>query len=321
MNRPASILFLSFVIHGSDVANSFSPALSSRLVPLPHCQGRRHQRQMSQLVLLSMPGAPSSQSYLSLSMPDVSYPSDYDADALESDVKKVFVDTDGDDAAIRDELKRELILLASVTNRGMCASTEENNLVVDLVSQLEALNPTVDPALNSQGDWELCYSSTQSFRSSPFFLTIRAFLGDDNKAMADTAFTIHDRATTASRVGKVRQSLNKKNNELVSEYDLSVGVIPGLPFRVKGTVVTTAELIAIAPETWEMRVRGTKINGSNVPFLDQFLDDNAVEIPVGEAYKTLSGSVPTAVLKTFYVDEGMRITRDIDDNFFVFIRS
>lgn len=126
-------------------------------------------------------------------MPDVSYPSDYDADALESDKKKVSVDTDEDDAAIRDELKRELILLASVTNRGTCASTEENNLVVDLVAQLEALNPTVDPALNSQGDWELCYSSTQSFRSSPFFLAIRAFLGNDNKAMADTAFTIHDR--------------------------------------------------------------------------------------------------------------------------------
>jgi len=66
-------------------------------------------------------------------------------------------------------------------------------LVVDLVTQLEALNPTADPALNSQGDWELCYSSTQSFRSSPFFLAIRAFLGDDNKAVAENAFTIHDR--------------------------------------------------------------------------------------------------------------------------------
>ena len=126
-------------------------------------------------------------------MPDVSYPSDYDADALESDEKKVSVDTDEDDAAIRDELKRELILLASVTNRGACASTEEDNLVVDLVAQLEALNPTADPASNSQGDWDLCYSSTQSFRSSPFFLAIRAILGDDNKAMADTAFAIHDR--------------------------------------------------------------------------------------------------------------------------------
>ena len=129
------------------------------------------------------------------------------------------------------------------------------------------------------------------------------------------------RATTASRVGKVRQIINKNNSELVSEYDLSVGLIPGLPLRVKGTVVTSAELTVIAPETWEMTVRGTKVNGSNVPFLDQYLDDNAVEIPVGEAYKAISGSIPTAVLKTFYVDEGMRITRDIDENFFVFTRA
>ena len=69
------------------------------------------------------------------SMPDDPYPSDYDADDLESTEKTVSVDMDESDAVIRDELKRELILLASVTNRGMCSTTEESNLVVDLVTQ------------------------------------------------------------------------------------------------------------------------------------------------------------------------------------------
>lgn len=68
-------------------------------------------------------------------MPDDPYPSDYDADDLESTEKTVSVDMDESDAVIRDELKRELILLASVTNRGMCSTTEESNLVVDLVTQ------------------------------------------------------------------------------------------------------------------------------------------------------------------------------------------
>lgn len=165
-----------YVLHGGDVASSFSfpPALSSRALILHHT----NQQQQSQQLRLSMPDDPA--------------PSDYDSDDLGTE-KRVSVDTDEDDAAIRDELKRELILLASVTNRGACATTEENNLVVDLVTQLEALNPTADPALNSQGDWDLCYSSTQSFRSSPFFLAIRAFLGDDNKAVAENAFAIHDR--------------------------------------------------------------------------------------------------------------------------------
>mmetsp|Transcript_7528 Transcript_7528/g.15464 ORF Transcript_7528/g.15464 Transcript_7528/m.15464 type:complete len:99 (-) Transcript_7528:104-400(-) len=98
-------------------------------------------------------------------------------------------------------------------------------------------------------------------------------------------------------------------------------MMPGMPVRIKGIVVTTADLTPVAPETWELEVRGTKVMGSNVPFLDSFLDDNAVELPVGEIYKTLSGSVPVSVLKTYYVDEGMRITRDVDDNIYVFTRA
>jgi len=302
MQQLASATLLGFAISGGGVhiAHSFSPAFSSPVISIGQTQ-----QQTSPL----------------FSMPDDDYPSDYDMDDLEPTEKTVAVDMDEGDAAIRDELKRELILLASVTNRGMCASTEEENLVIDIVTQLEALNPTADPALNSQGDWELCYSSTQSFRSSPFFLAIRAFLGDENEAGAENFFNIHDKATTASRVGKVRQIIDRDNTELVSEYDLSVGLVPGLPVKVKGCVVTSADLVVIAPETWEMSVRGTKVNGSNVPFLDQYLDDNAVEIPVGEAYKAISGSIPTAILKTYYVDEGMRITRDVDDNFFVFTRA
>jgi hypothetical protein len=138
--------------------------------------------------------------------------------------------------------------------------------------------------------------------------------------MAENAFDIHDKATTASRVGKVRQIIDERNTELISEYELSVGLMPGLPFVVKGTVVTSAEMRVIAPETWELRVKGTKVKGSNVPFFDQYLDDNSVELPVGEFYKTVNGDIPVAVLKTYYVDEAMRITRDVDDNFYVFTR-
>ena len=138
--------------------------------------------------------------------------------------------------------------------------------------------------------------------------------------MAENAFDIHDKATTASRVGKVRQLIDESNTELISEYELSVGLMPGLPFVVKVTVVTSAELRVVAPETWEIRVKGTKVKGSNVPFFDQYLDDNAVELPVGDLYQTLNGDVPVAVMKTFYVDEAMRITRDVDDQFYVFTR-
>jgi len=245
-------------------------------------------------------------------------PSDYDSFDLTSSEKSVTVDTDADDAFIRDALKRELLLLASVTNRGEYATSEERDIVIDLVTQLEALNPTSDPASASNGEWDLVLSSTQFFRSSPFFLSIRAALGDSNKEIAQNGFDIHDAATTASRVGRIRQTVSTK--QLVSEVDVEVGILPGFPFRVKGTVISSASLKVVSPETWELQITTTQIKGSNVPLLNQFLDDMKFEVPVGDIYSAF-GSVPVVPLKTFYVDEGIRITRDEDDNFFVFSRA
>uniref|UniRef100_A0A7R9Z4E9 Plastid lipid-associated protein/fibrillin conserved domain-containing protein n=1 Tax=Pseudictyota dubia TaxID=2749911 RepID=A0A7R9Z4E9_9STRA len=211
------------------------------------------------------------------------------------------------------------MVLASATDRGMYASKDEADIVVDLVTQLEALNPTADPALQCEGEWDLTLTNTQLFRSSPFFLAIRSALGDDNKQIADNGFELHNRATSVSRIGRVRQTV--KDGEVVSEVDLEVGLLPGLPVRVKGTVVTTAGLKVVAPETWELTVRGTRVTGSNVPFLDEYLDDVKVELPVGDFYSTVLGNTPVSTLKTFYVDDSIRITRDCDENFYVFSRA
>lgn len=63
-------------------------------------------------------------------------PSDYDAADLPPTEKDVYVSYDDDDEAIRDALKRELLLLASVTNRGEYTSSEERDIVIDIVTQL-----------------------------------------------------------------------------------------------------------------------------------------------------------------------------------------
>lgn len=245
-------------------------------------------------------------------------PSDYDSFDLTSGPKAVAVDTDADDAFLRDALKRELLLMASVTNRGEYASADERDIVIDLVTQLEALNPTPDPALASSGEWDLVLSSTQFFRSSPFFQSIRRALGNSNKEIAFNGFDIHDAATTASRVGRIRQTVS--DTQLVSEVDLEVGILPGFPFRVKGTVLSAASLKIVPPETWELQMTTTQVKGSNIPLLNQIMDDIRFELPVGELYRTF-GNVPIVPLKTYYVDEGIRITRDEDDNFFVFSRA
>lgn len=218
-------------------------------------------------------------------------PSDYDTDDLQPNIKEVTVDEKEEDVSIRDALKRELLLLASVTDRGSFASKDEKDIVIDLVAQLEALNPTAEPAAHCDGEWDLCYSSTQFFRSSPFFQSIRVAMGEDGKEMAENGFDLHDQATVGSRVGRVRQTVT--SNKLVSEVDLEVGILPGIPFtKTKGTVVTTAALSVVSDKCWELRIENTKVKGSNLPFVNQFMDDLHIELPVGNFYSTIQGKVP-----------------------------
>lgn len=229
-------------------------------------------------------------------------PSDYDNSDLEPEDRQVTYDTDEDDEEIRDALKRELLLISSVTSRGEFASKEERDLIVDIITQLEALNPTADPALNCEGDWDLCLASTQSFRSSPFFLAVRTLLGDGD--LAERGFMIQDQVLSGATFGRVRQIISE--NELRSEVSLGIGFI-------SGRVVTTAAIDVCPPEKWNLSVKETSID--NIP--------NA--IPVGEILSKLNvqggSAVPISTLRTFYVDEGLRITRDLDDNFFVFARA
>jgi PAP_fibrillin len=222
---------------------------------------------------------------------DDSSPSDYDTGDLSPDVKEVMVDEKEEDEVIRDALKRELLLLASVTNRGAYATKDEQDIVIDLVAQLEALNPTIEPAGHCQGDWDLCYSNTQFFRSSPFFQSIRVAVGEENKGLAENGFDLHDQATVGSRVGRVRQSIT--SNKLVSEVDLEVGMLPGIPLsKATGTVVTSASLEVTGPSQWELQVETTKVKGSNVPLISMFTDELQFELPVGSFYSTVQGNVP-----------------------------
>lgn len=228
--------------------------------------------------------------------PDADGPSDYDTEDLPPSEKSVVVDDKEEDVMIRDALKRELLLLASVTNRGLYSNKDEAGLVLDLVSQLEALNPTAYPAEHCSGEWDLCYSSTQLFRSSPFFQAIRIAVGDDNRQMAENGFKLHDRATSGSRIGRVKQILS--STQLINELDLEVGVLPGLPFKIKGTVVTTASMKIVSDKEMDLTLESTRVKGSNIPLLNQIMEEELqMELPVGEVYKTIRGDVPVIAMQ------------------------
>jgi len=246
-------------------------------------------------------------------------PSDYDPDTiLDATLKLLTVETNAEDELIRTELKRELLLLSSVSDRGLFLSKEEKDIVVDIVTQLEALNPTGDPARECIGEWDLVMTSTQAFRSSPFFQAVRAVLNDGDTA--ENAFNFHEATTSVGKVGRVRQII-REDGSFVSEVDLELGLMPGMPVTIKGTVVSKATYEVIGPEQWDLTIATTQIKRSNVPFLNQLLDNYPLEVPVGDVYDKIRGSVPVAKLKTYYVDDSLRITRDLDDNFYVFSRA
>jgi len=245
-------------------------------------------------------------------------PSDYDPDtSLDPFIKSLSIDINSEDEEIRDELKRELLLLASVSDRGLFLSSEEKDIVIDIITQLEALNPTRATAMECYGEWDLVLTSTQAFRSSPFFQSIRSVLND--KSTADNAFSLHEAATSIGKVGRVKQVISE-DGFFTSEVELEAGLMPGMPFSAKGTVITKAKFEIVGEDQWDLFIQTTQVKNSNVPFLDQLLDDFPVELPVGDLYNMARGSVPGFSFKTSYVDDTLRITRDVDENFYVFSR-
>jgi len=251
-------------------------------------------------------------------------PSDYDN---MSQLQDCNVDN-SEDKIIREELKNELLLLSSVTNRGIYASDEERDILSDIVTQLEALNPTANPARECEGEWDLCCTSTDLFRSSPFFQTIFRIAFKDEK-FRNNSFSISDQkkylldlATSMGRVERVKQLIDVVGNKprMRNEIGLSIGAVGGLPFVLKLRISSTAELNISGPELWEMKLKSVQIVDSNAPVIGPFLDILKTEIPVSDIYEMVGGNVPIAKWKTFYVDEGIRITRDADDNFYVFSR-
>jgi len=86
----------------------------------------------------------------------------------------------------------------------------------------------------------------------------------NHKAIAENGFDIHERATSASRIGRVRQIVSLR--EIKSEVKLEVRIVLGLPLTVQGTVITKAKLDVKGPELWETEIITTEVKGSNIPY-------------------------------------------------------
>jgi len=226
-------------------------------------------------------------------------------------------------------LKQELLGLAASTCRGECpTSPEQTEQIVSLVEKLELENKVTGPSTSEgvYGSWDLVYSSTFLFRSSPFFMAARAVCQEGKEAEQFNWFCKqHRKALAFTSIGNVKQIIDK--NSMRSEFESKVAVIPGLPVMITGTVVSTAEIVETTDNSWTMYLDKVRIKegSSNIPLMKDILD-NGVALQSRELGSFLESNIdfysnPKPVFRTYYLDDEVRISRDQDDHVFVYVKS
>lgn len=235
-----------------------------------------------------------------------------------------------------EQLILKVVGIGASTGRGEFATKAQKEEVAGLISRLELQNPTPEP-VNSplmNGRWELLYSSTQLFRSSPFFMAGRAVCATEDQAKQyDWFCDMHRKALAMSTIGQVRQVIS--STRLVSEFEVSVGAIPflndftpfaysgGLPVTIEGAIVSSADITPTSDGTaWEIFMDTVEIKGSNVPGLRQVLDQG-LKLESRQLGDFLEESIeayenPRPIFKTTYLSPYMRISRDQDGKAFVY---
>lgn len=222
-------------------------------------------------------------------------------------------------------LRIDLFSVAARTARGEIARSSEKIEALSLIENLEGLNTNTAPARACIGNWDLIYTNTQLFRSSPFFMAARMVCKDGDEADRFNYFCdLHREALRFTTIGRVRQIIS--STQLVSEFESNVAVLPGLPLVVKGTIRSVADIESIDDDSWTLLLDTVTIKqgSSNIPGLGSFLDSYS-GLPLRPLSRLLQDNIqrytiPKPVFRTTYLDEDIRISRDQDNNAFVYKR-
>ena len=217
--------------------------------------------------------------------------------------------------AIVKDLKYQLLDIASRSGRGEHISQSLKEAALLTISELETMNPSFDTEFPLLGKWELVFTDSQLFLNSPFFLAVRELFGK-NGSMAKRAFQLHRLATSTGQIGKVTQEITA--NELISEVRLKVGLLPGVPFALEGTVVSKATYSSPNKFTFNLRLKETYITDANIPYISRLLNNRS--LPTGNILKRFNGDISETKLITYYLDDTLRISRNTDGDVFVYTK-
>ena len=269
--------------------------------------------------------------------------------ALEMEAQSEDIEGDTDmikDVGVKDisSLLTPLLTTAATTDRGQFASDTQKDMIASIISELESMSPseglsqpTLSPSI--AGTWELVYSDTQLFRSSPFFMAGRAVCKDGEEAERyDWFCDMHRAALAISEIGKVRQIISSEGR-MISEFETNVGSIPflsdftplkysgGLPFKIEGAIVSSADITPTPDgKGWSILMDTVEIKGSNIPLLRQILDSGRTTLKSRELGSFLENNVdgytnPRPIFETTYMDNMIRISRDQDNKVFIYTKA
>mmetsp|Transcript_11992 Transcript_11992/g.28854 ORF Transcript_11992/g.28854 Transcript_11992/m.28854 type:complete len:498 (-) Transcript_11992:61-1554(-) len=231
-----------------------------------------------------------------------------------------------------------LLQLGAATGRGEFATADQKEKAANYISVLEHNNPTSDATKSSKmlGRWTLVYSSSQLFRSSPFFMAGRAVCTTPDQAKQyDWFCDMHRKALAISTIGQVRQVVSE--TRLTSEFEVQVGSVPflsdftpfaysgGWPVSIDGSIVSSADITPTDDGSgWEIFMDTVEIKGSNIPLLRQVLD-NGLMLASRQLGSFLEENIdsytnPKPIFDTTYLSDTIRISRDQDGKVFVYAK-
>lgn len=213
-----------------------------------------------------------------------------------------------------DNNKLFIASLGAITGRGEHATEIQHRSAKKVITELEQNNPTKQPCQSDNiiGTWELLYSNTELFRSSPFFMSGRAVCqNEDQRDQYDFFCKMHRLALAISNIGSVRQVISSQR--LISEFEVKVGAIPflsdltplrysgGIPIMIEGAIVSTADIVSTNPTNWELYMDTVEIKGSNIPILRQLVDMDQIKLPSRTLGKLLedNSSVIQSILPNY----------------------
>lgn len=237
------------------------------------------------------------------------------------------VEEDAKISASVQDVKRELLAAAAASGRGEAASSIQKDEIRNLSSKLIAMNPTESPVTSAciNGTWELLYSSSFAFRSSPFFWAVGKLLGPQ----ADFFYDAHDHQTGmfGGGCGRCVQKIDLTTGTFTSDCIVKASVgIPLLGFAPLisgfGSVITKGEARAVAPDTIAVPLGSlsTTVSQDDASVLPALNFLNGTTVPVGDVMSRISDASSEVSMRTMYLDDELRISELEDATLLIYRR-